>query len=205
MGRHIVVAGNIGVGKTTLTKLLCERTSSVPYWELPEKRPFHNEFSANLHRWSLANQVDFLIFLGEQELTIRQGTATGIQDGSLDQAFYVFTKHLSNRGYLSLKEYQLCERVYFLLRRFLPPPDLIVRIIAPIPSIIQRMEKRGRQADEKITPAEEIADFELLLDDWLGNINKTQVLDVDSHDNDPGFSNRIDHLVYTIGVILGSM
>jgi deoxyadenosine/deoxycytidine kinase len=205
VGQHIIVAGNLGVGKTTLTKLLCERTSFIPYWEQPEKRPFQSEFSDNFQRWSLANQIDFLTFRGEQERIIRQGTATGIQDGSLDQDFHVFTKHLLNRGNLSLKEYHLYERVYSLFRHFLPPPDLIVRINAPIPSLTQRIEKRGRPTDTKIISAEELVDFELLLDDWLGNIYTPPVLAVDSHDNDPGFANSIDHLVATIEEILGSM
>ena len=182
MGNLVVVVGNTGSGKTTLTRLLCEELSYLPYWEHPTKRVFHKRFACDPKRWSLANQIDFLVFSAEQEWMIRQSTTNGVQDGGLDLVFHVFTRYMFETGRMGQDEYDLCHRTYTLIRQVLPPPDVVIRVSASLPVLARRRKGRGRLTDESIIGTDELAAFELLLDRWTQQIDKAPVLSVDSMD-----------------------
>ena len=145
-------------------------------------RVFHERFACDPRRWSLANQIDFLVFRAEQELMIRQATTNGVQDGGLDQDFHVFTRHLFETGRLGRDEYDLCHRTYTLIRQVLPPPDVVIRVSATPPVLARRRKRRGRLTDERIIGRDELAGFELLLDKWTQQIYNAPVLSVDSMD-----------------------
>ena len=138
MGKIISVVGNLGAGKTTLTNLICDRGSYIPYSEQPEQHPFHLAYGKDQQRWALANQIDFFLFRCEQEAHARQSDEIAVFDGGFDQDFHIFTRHILDRGYLNQDEFNICERFYHLTREYLPPPDLIIRIIVDIPTIVQR-------------------------------------------------------------------
>jgi deoxyadenosine/deoxycytidine kinase len=96
MGKLISVVGNLGAGKTTLTKLICDKGSYIPYRERPEEHPFHTEYGKDQRRWALANQIDFFLFRCEQEANARQSNEMAVFDGGFDQDFHVFTRHIFN-------------------------------------------------------------------------------------------------------------
>jgi deoxyadenosine/deoxycytidine kinase len=176
MGKLITVAGNLGAGKTTLTRLLCDKGSFTPYWEIPEQHPFQKDFTDDLHRWALANQMDFLLSRCEQELLIRRDNQIAVMDGGIDQDFQVFTNNLYNKGYLLTEEFRICERFYHLVRSFLPPPDVIIRIIIDTPTLLQRRIKRVRETVDQLFNPQEFEDLELLLDGWLKGEASSPVL-----------------------------
>jgi deoxyadenosine/deoxycytidine kinase len=167
LGKLIAVVGNLGAGKTTLTRRLCEQAAFVPLLENPESRPFQQDLSQDLARWSLANQLDFFAFRAEQEMLVRQSDSIGIQDGGLDQDFHVFTQHLFNKGFMGRDEYSLCVRTYKFLRQVLSPPEVLVRLKVPIVLLPQRRKNRSRPTDEHLVYDEELHDLETLLDQWL--------------------------------------
>ncbi len=167
MGKLITIAGNIGSGKTTLARLLCEQGGYTPYWEKPEERPFQQEFSADMRKWALANQMDFFIYRCNQEMQIRTADQIALMDGGLDQDFHVFTKNLKNKGYLGSDEFRMCEDFYFFARSFLPPPDLIIRLLIDTPTLLQRRSKRVRQTVDQSFDPQEFEDLDHLLDTWL--------------------------------------
>jgi deoxyadenosine/deoxycytidine kinase len=167
MGNLIVIAGNLGAGKTTLTMLLCDQGGFAPYWEKPEERPFQKNFSDDMGRWALANQVDFLLFRCEQELQIRKSAQIAVMDGGLDQDFHVFTNNLLSKGHLSPDEFHICERFYHFVRSFLPPPDIIIRIMIDTPTLLRRRESRVRKTVDQSFNTRVFEDLELLLDRWL--------------------------------------
>ena len=169
MSQLMTIAGNSGSGKTTLAEHLCQRTGWVPYWEQPTLRPFQRDFSEDPARWGLANQVDFFLFRAGQEREIRTGAHVGVMDGGLDQDYHVFTQLFHQAGKLGDREYEICRRMYGLLREVLPPPDVIVRGVASEELLLARREARGRSSDELIVPSEELAVVEALLEGWLGN------------------------------------
>jgi deoxyadenosine/deoxycytidine kinase len=200
MSHLVTIAGNTGSGKTTLAKHLCQRTGWVPCWEQPTQRPFQREFSQDPARWGLANQVDFQLFRAEQEMEIRTGPQVGVMDGGLDQDYHVFTRLFHRAGKLGDREFEVCRRMYGLLRQLLPPPEVIVRVVASEELLLARREARGRSSDELIVPREELTVMEALLDDWLENTD-VPVLAFDA-ESAPG---SVDRLISQIIDVLGAL
>jgi deoxyadenosine/deoxycytidine kinase len=204
MGKLITIAGNLGSGKTTLTKMLCERAGFTPFWESPEEHPFQKDFTNDLRKWALANQMDFLLFRCEQELLIRQNKQIAVMDGGLDQDFHVFTKNLINKGHLIADEYRLCERFYHFVRSFLPPPELIIRIMVDTTTLLDRKLKRGRNTVDQKFDQKELTDLDLLLDEWLQCEAHSPVLLFPFEQDLDQCMGGIDHLLSQINAILSS-
>jgi deoxyadenosine/deoxycytidine kinase len=200
MGKLISVVGNLGSGKTTLTKILCDRGSFVPYWEKPEERPFQMDFTNDLPRWALANQMDFLVFRCQQELLARQNQETAVMDGGLDQDFHVFTKNLYDKGYLQKREFDICERFYKVVRSVLPPPDIIIKINIDSPTLLQRRLSRERKTVDCLFDTKEFTDLENLLGAWVAGEKYSTVI---YFTFEQGFNNsfrEIDALIEQIKV-----
>ena len=98
MGKLITVVGNTGIGKTTFVNNLCQISKYSAWYEKNDERPFQERFSQEHEKYALVNQIDFLIFRAEQEISIRQGGVPSVQDGGLEQDFFVFTKLFHRKG-----------------------------------------------------------------------------------------------------------
>jgi deoxyadenosine/deoxycytidine kinase len=176
MGKIIAITGNLGSGKTTLARLLCQHCGFIPCWEDPAARPFQQAFMQAPERWALANQLDFYLFRCEQEQRARQGEATVVFDGGFDQDYHVFTRHLSEQGYLTPAELALCRRFYTLARACLPPPDLLIRLRVDLPVLLRRKAARERATYDQALAPQQLARFEQYLDEWLGAQTASPVL-----------------------------
>jgi deoxyadenosine/deoxycytidine kinase len=198
MGKIISVVGNLGAGKTSLTKLICDKGSFIPYWERPEERTFHTEYGKDVRRWALANQIDFFLFRCEQESIARQSDEIAVFDGGFDQDFHVFTQHIFNKNYLTQDEFDVCKRFYNLARDFLPPPDLVIRIIVDLPMLLQRRSSRGRITDNHLFSAQELTNFEMLLDHWFTNEISSPVLQFSFGRDYHTYTNEIEELIVQI-------
>ncbi len=202
MGKLISVVGNLGAGKTVLTKLLCDKGKFSAYWEKPEERPFHIEYGKDQKRWALANQMDFFLFRCEQEAAARRNDATAVFDGGFDQDYHVYTKHILNRGYLNQEEFDVCERFYNLAREFLPPPDLIIRIVVDLPTLLDRRSLRGRKTDNHIFGIQELTDFEKLITQWFEHRLSSPVLQFAFEQDLHSYKDEVDRLLDQIAKIL---
>lgn len=200
MGKLITIVGIAGVGKTTFAKQLINRFSLVSGLELHEDRPFLTSFVVDPKRYALANQVDFLLYRAEQEVHIRNIPATGVQDGGLDQDFHVFTRQFFHTGLLSPIEYQVCQRMYRTFRAFLPAPDLIIRLIAPLEVILDRRAKRMRPL--AIATVQDLVDYEALLDEWIDGVDPRSVICVDTTVEGPEYTKTMDRLADKIGSVI---
>jgi deoxyadenosine/deoxycytidine kinase len=201
MGKIVIVMGNSGVGKTTLTRLLCEQGGYVPGLEQIGERPFQNQFSRNLQHYALANQFDFLLFRAEQELYIRNGKAVGILDGGLEQDFFIFTRHFFHKGYLNEPEFRLCERLVSTLRQMLPPPDLTIHLNAPLEKIAERYGRRGRPFE--IAQRDDLDELQILLDEWLSQW-AGRIIHIDASLDDPTYTSVLPDLLRQIKVELNA-
>src|ERR1044071_3571714 len=129
MGTLIAVVGASGVGKTALVSALSslarKRQAFETAYEQHAERPFQSLFKEDA-RYALANQIDYYLFRAEQERKLRASARIGLIDGGLDLDFHAFTRLFHQRCLLSDAEYQLCQRVYALIREHLPSAELIV-------------------------------------------------------------------------------
>lgn len=185
MGYLIIVAGNTGVGKTTLTRLLGEKMGMKVGLEEHSDHPFQVQFKKN-STMALNNQIDYLITRAEQEQVIRSGKSTGILDGGLEMDFFVFSRLFHEKGLLIDDEMTLLKRTYELLRRLLPPPELVIHMQATPELITERFLQRGRIVE--IATLSDIKRMDSFLLEWLARVPSQRVITVDATVNDPTYA-----------------
>jgi deoxyadenosine/deoxycytidine kinase len=185
MRKLIAVVGNCGSGKSALTRKLSEHYDLVPLLEQHQERPFQARFQSDLRNYSLANQIDYLLFRAEQELSLRESDKAGIADGGLEQDFHVFTRLFLLKGFLDEQEYRLCERMVQAVRRTLPPPDLMIRLSAPLDILIKRRAARTRKLD--IVTTDDLSSIEDIIETWMAG-NTIPTILFDTSEDDPDYS-----------------
>ena len=182
MGNIIVIAGNSGVGKTTLCAALSAAGAFATGLEQHAERPFQALMAADPPRYALANQVDYLLLRAEQERALRAGAQPGLIDGGLDLDFHAFTRLFHARGYLSDAEFALCARLHATLRALLGPSDLILRLTAPLDVVAERYAARGRALE--IAQRDDLALMEGYIGDWLATVRGTPIITIDAAADD---------------------
>jgi len=188
MNKILAIVGMSGVGKTSLAQALAKTGRFATAYEQHAERPFQSLFK-NDPRFALANQLDYFLLRAEQEKELRQGPAkTGLVDGGLDLDFHGFTRLFHSRNLLSDPEYDLCQRLYALIRAFLPRPELIVRLNADVETVASRLSARERI---NIASAEDTALFNTFLDEWLATLASDHLLVLDVTDDDITYSKSI--------------
>lgn len=191
MGKLITIVGASGVGKTALVQALGRVHPFATAYEQHAERPFQALFKQD-NKYALANQLDYFLLRAEQERDLRASPLPGLMDGGLDLDFHGFTRLFLSRNLLTEPEFDLCRRVYDLIRASLPAPELIVRLVADEITVTDRLSRRNRI---NIASVEDTALFYSFLDEWLASIPFHRVLTLDVTDEDLEYS-------HTAGVIL---
>jgi len=147
---HIVIAGNIGAGKTTLTKLLSKHYRWSAHFEDVENNPYLNDFYNDMPRWSFNLQIYFLNSRFKQILDLRQSGDTVIQDRSIYEDAYIFAPNLHAMGLMSSRDFDNYFQLFKLMSSLIQPPDLLIYLRASVPTLVNQIQKRGREYESAI-------------------------------------------------------
>ena len=175
---HIAVSGNIGAGKTTLTKMLAKHYSWQPHMEDVENNPYLADFYADMHKWSFHLQVYFLNSRFEQINKVRSGNKTVIQDRTIYEDAYIFAKSLYKQGYFKERDYESYKTLFDSMIKFVQPPDLLIYLKSDIGKLVQNIEIRGRDYENAIR-IDYLKGLNQHYEDWISGYKEGKLLIID--------------------------
>ena len=181
--RLIVVAGNIGAGKTSLTERLGERLDWQTAFESVTDNPYLADFYKDMRSWSFHLQIFFLGHRAEQYLEMARMPQSAILDRSIYEDAYIFARALYHLGNLNERDYYSYRRFFELIIGSLPPPDLLIYLKAPVAILVERIRRRGRDIESGVTH-EYLSLLDSFYDDWLETFDLCPVLTIRSDDLD---------------------
>ncbi len=149
-GVFLAVAGNLGVGKTTLVRLVARATGFEPHYELAEENPYLGRFYADMRAWGFHSQLFFLVKRAEQHRRLASSKASAAQDRTIYEDAEIWARNLYERGQMADEDYRLYSDLYEELCRGLPPPDLVLYLAASTAILHKRIALRGRAFEAAI-------------------------------------------------------
>jgi deoxyadenosine/deoxycytidine kinase len=173
----IVVAGNIGVGKTSLTERIGARMGWLTGFESVSDNPYLPDFYANMKTWSFHLQVYFLGHRAKQYLDIANQPRSAILDRSIYEDAYIFARALHHMDNLSERDYMAYKRLFELVVNGLPAPHLLIYLKAPVDVLMRRIQARARGIETGIS-ADYLALLDTFYDDWLKSFDLCPVLTI---------------------------
>jgi len=181
--RMILMAGNIGAGKTSLTERLGARLGWQTAFESVADNPYLSDFYANMRAWSFHLQVFFLGHRADQYLELARMQQSAILDRSIYEDAYIFARALHHMGNIDERDYLAYRRVFGLVVDHLPPPDLLIYLKAPVPVLVERIRRRGREIESGIS-AEYLALLDSFYEEWMQTFDVCPVLTIRTDDLD---------------------
>lgn len=183
MRKFLAIAGNIGVGKSTLVEMLCQRLGWQPFFEPVAENPYLSDFYKNMPAWSFQSQIFFLAhrLRIHQDLVHYPGSV--IQDRSIYEDAEIFAQNLYLQGSMSQRDYETYHSLYSSMCEFLPPPDLVIYLRASVDTLIQRINLRNRDYEKTISPIY-LEQVNQLYEKWINNFTLCPVLTVPADDLD---------------------
>ncbi len=163
---HIAIAGNIGSGKTTLTKMLAKRYKWLPRFESVDNNPYLSDFYADMSRWSFNLQIYFLNKRFAEVVEISKSKETIIQDRTIFEDARIFAPNLHNQGYMSDRDFKNYTDLFDLMMSLVELPDLMIYIRSTIPNLIAQIGKRGREYEQSIR-IDYLQGLNDLYEDWI--------------------------------------
>jgi len=183
MKKFIAVAGNIGVGKSTLVHLLCRKMGWEPFYEPVTENPYISDFYKDMSAWSFHSQIFFLTHRLRIHQKILAFRGSVIQDRSIYEDAEIFAHNLYVQGYLNDRDYETYRALYLTVTDFIPPPDLVIYLRASSGTLQRRIGLRDRDYERKI-PTEYLDQLNKLYEKWISSFTLCPVLSVPADDLD---------------------
>lgn len=195
----IGIAGNIGVGKTTLTRNLAERLKWKPFYESVIDNPYLDDFYREMRRWSFNLQIYFLAHRFHSQKEIADLGQPAIQDRTIYEDVEIFAKSLYEQGHMSERDYQTYRQLFNDMIYFLPQPDLIIYLKSSVKTLLQRIKSRGRDFEKSISP-DYLEYLNLAYEKWMKEAKeKFNIFTVNADETDFLKNNdKLEQLVSTI-------
>ena len=197
--KHIIISGNIGVGKTTLSEIISKKFNWELQLEEVKDNPYLDDFYKSMTDWSFHLQIFFLNSRFTQIQKISESNNIVIQDRSIYEDFEVFTKTLHDSGVLMDREFNNYKRLYNTILKYIEEPDLLIYLRnLNIDKIISNIEKRSRKF-EKAIDKDYLKKLNLYYENWISKHPKDKVLTIDLSENDfiedPKFLKKIYSMI----------
>jgi deoxyadenosine/deoxycytidine kinase len=175
---HVAIAGNIGAGKTTLTKLLAKNYKWSPHYESVEENPYLDDFYGEMERWSFNLQVYFLNSRFRQILEIHESGKNIIQDRTIYEDAHIFAPNLHAMGLMTNRDYNNYSSLFELMEKLVSPPDLLIYLRANIQTLVGQIHKRGRDYENTIS-IDYLSRLNERYEAWISTYTKGKLLIID--------------------------
>lgn len=179
MSYFIAIAGNIGVGKSTLTERLGAKLGWEIYLEPTAENPYLADFYKDMRRWGFHSQIFFLTHRLQQHIELTHAANTVVQDRSVYENAEVFARNLYEKDLLSERDWNTYQQIYQNLIDLVPPPNLIVYLRAMVPTLRRRIELRGREYERRV-PTSYLAELNQLYDRWTRTFTIAPIMTVNT-------------------------
>lgn len=183
---HIGIAGNIGCGKTTLTRMLAEHYGWTPKYESVTHNPYLEDYYKDIERWSYNLETYFLAQRFEDLLQIANSEDVIIQDRTIMEGVHIFVANNKAMGNLSERDFDTYMHLFSLMMSLVKQPDLLIYLKSSVPHLVSQIQKRGREYEKSIS-IEYLNNLNERYDEWIGSY-EGKVLVIEADDMD--FENR---------------
>ncbi len=181
--RYIAVAGNMGSGKSSLVKWLCQQFDLAPFFEPHDENPYLADFYGDMKRWAFSSQLFFLVQRYKIHRNIEALGRPVVQDRTLYEDAEIFAAWHRKKGNIDERDWATYTDLYETLRRDLRPPDLMIYLRCSTKTLVKRIKMRGR-AYEQAIPTEYLRALDGLYEDWFAkyDLSPTMVIESDQID-----------------------
>ncbi len=178
---HIAIAGNIGSGKTTLTGLLAKHFGWAPHYEDVDTNPYLNSFYEDMQRWSFNLQIYFLNSRFRQVVEIRKSGTTVVQDRTIYEDAHIFAPNLHSMNLMSTRDFENYSSLFSLMSSFILAPDLLIYLRASVPTLVNQIQKRGREYENAIR-LDYLKGLNERYENWISgyDLGKLLIIEVDN-------------------------
>jgi len=195
---HIAIVGNIGAGKTTLTEMLAKNYGWEPMYEAVDNNPYLEDFYNEMKRWSFNLQIYFLNSRYRQIVEIQKSGRDIIQDRTIYEDAYIFAENLHDMGLMTTRDYENYEAMFNNITEFIKPPDLLVYLKASVPTLVNNIQRRGREYEIGIR-IDYLSKLNEKYEKWIKGykLGKLLILDKDNLD----FANNTEDMATIVNLI----
>ncbi len=193
----VAVAGNIGAGKSSLTRMLSQYFHWKPYYESVDDNPYLADFYDDMERWAFHLQIYFLSSRFIAHKKIVESSESVIQDRTIYEDAEIFARNLYNIGKMSERDYTNYVSLFHVMMEYLTPPNLLIYLRASVDTLLQQIAKRGREFEQGIQ-ASYLEQLNTLYEDWIGRYkHPLLIIESDNLDfvNNPYHFQKVLHKV----------
>ncbi len=192
---HIAVVGNIGAGKTTLTELLAKNYGWEPLYEAVDNNPYLEDFYGDMKRWSFNLQIYFLNSRFRQIVDIQKSGKDVIQDRTIYEDAFIFAENLHDMGLMAGRDFENYNNIFENITSFIKPPDLLIYLKASVPTLVNNIQRRGREYEIGIR-LDYLSKLNEKYQKWIDGYNLGKLLIIDKDNLD--FANKTEDLANII-------
>jgi len=198
----VSIAGNIGSGKSSLTKLLSKHFGWIPFFESVDDNPYLSDFYGDMKRWSFHLQIYFLSNRFKNHKAIVEMRESVVQDRSIYEDVEIFARNLYEMGNMERRDYENYSELFGIMVDYLKPPDLLVYLRANVDTLLRQIKLRGRNFEQSIS-RDYLERLNASYEDWIKRYDIGKLLVIESDDLD--FVKNPDHLSDIIGKVEGAL